>query len=122
MGEIRRLQLEHKAWMHYNFPDQDPIDGLLGMVEEIGELAHAVLKHKQNIRSIDVTTFREMQEDAVADTFIFMMSYCNSNDIDLEDCILKTWAKVQQRDWQVNPEDAHELNDAEAAAEEATWD
>lgn len=122
MGEIRRLQLEHKVWIEHNFPDQDPIDGLLGMIEEVGELSHAVLKHKQNIRGIDVTAFRAMQEDALADCFIFMMSYCNSNGIDLEYCILETWAKVQQRDWQANPENAHELTDAEAAAEEATWD
>ena len=101
---IRQLQGEQRRWAEHNFPQQEPVDGLLGMVEEIGELSHAFLKGKQRIRGMeDPAKVREAVVDAIGDTFIYMMSFCNTNQIDLQDCILETWKRVQQRDWQANP-------------------
>ena len=106
-GNIARIQSEHKAWLAHNFPDQAPLDGFLGIVEEVGELSHAILKYKQGIRGHaagEVDHYTEDVADAIGDLFIFMCSFCNSNNLDLEYIILKTWDKVIVRDWQANPE------------------
>ena len=44
MPLIRELQQEHRSWLNHNFPNQGTIDPFLGMVEEVGELAHGLLK------------------------------------------------------------------------------
>jgi len=107
VGTITQIQAEHARWLEHNFPDQTPLDGFLGMVEEVGELSHALLKYKQGIRGHaagEMNHYSEAVEDAMGDLFIFMCSFCNSNHLDLETIIMKTWEKVQQRDWQFDPE------------------
>jgi NTP pyrophosphatase (non-canonical NTP hydrolase) len=102
---IFQMQAEHLRWLAHNFPDQKPYQPLLGIVEEVGELAHAHLKAEQNIREASECMIepRAMMFDAVGDTFIYLMSYCNSNGLDLQTCVEDTWRRVQQRDWQKDP-------------------
>lgn len=109
---IEALQQEHLVWVQHNFPDalNDSSQGLLGLVEEVGELAHAQLKGIQGIRHTP-EEIAEMKIDAVADIFIYLMSYCNSEGIDAASAINSTWDKVAKRDWVANP------MDADAAAE-----
>ncbi len=105
-GTIARLQQEHKEWLAHNFPQQQPWDPFLGMVEEVGELAHALLKYKQAIRGhkdMDPDKFKDEVVDSLGDLFIYMMSYCNSNNLDLEYIITKVWDKVKYRDWKADP-------------------
>lgn len=99
---IRSLQVEHRGWLEHNFPIQDPIEPLLGLGEELGELMHAHLKGMQGIRHTP-EEIEDMKFDAVGDIFIYLMSYCNASGIDLEDAVLTTWRKVSQRDWQADP-------------------
>jgi len=97
---LKELQADHRRWLAHNFPKQQAHEPLLGLVEEVGELAHAHLKSAQGIREIDA----EMDKvDAVGDIFIYLMSYCNSNGIDLEKAIAITWERVSARDWQADP-------------------
>lgn len=105
---IRAMQEQHKRWLNHNFPNQLPHDGLLGIMEEVGELSHAHLKHQQRIRGIDREKYIEMAEDALGDIFIYMLSYCNTNGLDLETIVEDTWTIVSARDWSVHPEDANE--------------
>jgi NTP pyrophosphatase (non-canonical NTP hydrolase) len=103
---IRELQREHKLWLDYNFPKQKAHQPLLGLVEEVGELAHAHLKFEQGIRE-GTETLQEilaLKADAVGDIFIYLMSYCNSSHIDLEGCIRMAWAEVKRRDWIKDPQ------------------
>jgi NTP pyrophosphatase (non-canonical NTP hydrolase) len=107
MGLIRQIQSEHKTWLEHNFPDQTPLDGFLGMVEEMGEMSHAILKYKQGIRGHvagDADQYTDDLADALGDLFIFMCSFCNSNHLNLEDIVLLTWERVKHRDWQADPE------------------
>jgi NTP pyrophosphatase (non-canonical NTP hydrolase) len=100
MVSIVALQHEHNKWLNHNFPNQRAHEPLLGLMEEVGELAHAHLKSAQGIREIDA----EMDKvDAVGDIFIYLMSYCNSNNIDLDKAIAVTWERVSARDWQTDP-------------------
>lgn len=94
---IGELQTQHRMWLNHNFPDQPPHSPLLGIVEEVGELAHAHLKREQGIRRNE--NHDEGVIDALGDLFIYMLSYCNTNFIDLEHVVMTTWRQVAQRDW-----------------------
>lgn len=109
MGRIAELQAEHLEWQKYNFPNQTTEQAFLGMIEEMGELAHAQLKFQQGIRGYftdgepDMILYRNDLEDGIADLFIFALGWCNGMGIDLESAIEHTWDKVKARDWQANP-------------------
>ncbi len=101
---LQTLQTVHMLWLEKNFPQQQPADPLLGVVEEVGELAHAHLKASQSIRG----TPEELQaeaRDAIGDIVIYLASYCNTNGYDLEDCVSRAWSEVKKRDWQKYPKD-----------------
>lgn len=102
---LRQLQLELKPWQAHNFPNRQPVEPLLGVAEETGELCHAHLKGVQKIRHTPEEV-RSMKEDAVADIIVYLADYCNAEGIDLEAALFKTWSKVKQRDWQKNKLDA----------------
>jgi NTP pyrophosphatase (non-canonical NTP hydrolase) len=102
MGQIRKLQASHRTWVNANFPLQLSHQPLLGLVEEVGELAHAQLKMEQGIRG-SVEEQHAYKIDAIGDIFIYLMSYCNASGLDLEDIVIHTWEKVKRRDWQADP-------------------
>lgn len=101
--DLRQFQEEHKRWRDHNFPTFRETDGLLGVVEEVGELAHAHLKMQQGIRGGE-DKFRADAEDAIGDILVFLMSYCNTNDFVLADCLERAWNEVKDRDWIKYPE------------------
>lgn len=83
MNYIKKISEEHKIWTSKNFPDAELIDYILGIIEEVGELSHHVLKRKQNIRNNE--NHEEEIKDAVADICIFIIGYCNKSFIDVND-------------------------------------
>lgn len=102
---LRTMQAEHKAWALYNFGERSWQDPFMGMVEELGELAHAKLKQKQGIRG----TYEEHEsaaKDSVGDFMIYLSDFCNTQDPpwDLEEIIETTWNHVKQRDWKKDPQ------------------
>lgn len=104
---LRQLQDEQRPWVAHNFPERTTWMPLLGVMEELGELAHAHLKQAQGIRTHE--DHNELARDAVADIVIFLADYCSARGFDLETLVSETWAKVKQRDWRVNPDTAHEV-------------
>lgn len=70
-----RLIAERNEWVAHNFPDNKlprPQETTLGLIEEIGELAHSHLKELQNIRG----TAEEHQanaKDAVGDATVYLL-------------------------------------------------
>jgi NTP pyrophosphatase (non-canonical NTP hydrolase) len=81
-----------------------PHQPLLGITEEVGELAHVHLKREQGIRRLGGDNGYNLACDALGDIFIYMLSYANSNHIDLEEAITSTWERVEQRDWVDDPD------------------
>jgi len=81
-----------------NFPQNSPLDPFLGIVEEVGELSHAILKSKQGIRQSSGDVILKI-EDALGDILIFMLDFAGRNNIDLEYCLSSTWNEVQKRNW-----------------------
>lgn len=101
---LRVFQDEHRDWLKYNFPDQAPHDALLGLAEEVGELAHAHLKFEQGIRGLNEAEYRRQAGDAIGDIMIYLASYCNTNGFDMAWELEKAWEEVRARDWQTHPE------------------
>lgn len=111
---IKTLQQEQKQWAEYNFPKKPNWNmmlgtgALLGIIEEVGELAHAHLKEAQGIRG-DQTKHQAAAKDALGDIFIYMLDYMSSRGWDAERIIEETWMEVKKRDWRKNPTDAAEI-------------
>lgn len=95
---LKDLQEQLKPWVEYNFGEHPSWHALLGVQEEVGELAHAYLKREQKIRG---TTEQHniAIKDAIADTIIFLADFANHEGIDLEETLALVWNLVKQRDW-----------------------
>jgi NTP pyrophosphatase (non-canonical NTP hydrolase) len=79
--DFTKIQAEHKEWSAKNFPDQKAHHCLLGMIKEVGELAHAQLKLEQGIRVNE--DHIAARRDAIADIALYLIGFCNYNKIDL---------------------------------------
>jgi len=88
-------QQEIHEWSLKNFPEQTATQSLLGVVEEVGELAHHVLKKQQNITQHEDHDCEI--KDAIGDIVIFLSEFCSRSGIDLEECVEEVWGRVQKR-------------------------
>lgn len=79
---LKEIQSELKVWTEYNFGKPEPEIPIFGMIEELGELSHAILKEKQGIRQSD---FLADKKDAIADLTIYVLNYCNLKEIIVEE-------------------------------------
>lgn len=171
---LNKLSQEVGKWADKNFKVYAPD---LGMIEELGEAVHCILKRRQGIRGMkDDSVFLPKLKDALADYMIYMMHYCYLNkisipmgtlehegrtpvmnekeaifeltsacsdfcsteegsdrtasvvgaiealctlaaeyDIDFDETVEQTWARVSKRDWNKNPNDADKVAEREAA-------
>lgn len=100
MIDLQSIQKEQAEWSKKNFGEQYTWEPLLGVVEEVGELAHAHLKEHQNIRLNE--QHEENAKDAIGDVVIYMLNYCNLRGFDLEEIIKETWNQVSKRNWTKN--------------------
>ena len=104
MIDLRQKELSD--WADLNFGDlrADTMECIVGMIEELGELAHVVLKRKQRIReAADGGDFKLEIGDAFADVVIFGIQAMTCEGIDAEAVIKKTINTVLQRDFKNNP-------------------
>lgn len=166
--KIEKLVWEVDAWASKNFPIRLP---RIGVLEEVGELAHCFLKNIQKIRGYgDDAFFKEKAGDAIADIAIYVFNdmaiaqcasacilkeadpfdytdtdelqerlgllaeeaamllgtieddgicqtkilsmirdFADALDLDFEKIVDETWAKVSQRDWTKNPDNADQV-------------
>ena len=105
---INDIQTAVGLWTARNFP-ADPADPkrktlqcALGVCEEAGELAHAVLKRDQGIRGTAAEHEAAMQ-DAIGDVVIYLMDLCCREGWSLAAIIEATAAQVLKRDWIADP-------------------
>jgi NTP pyrophosphatase (non-canonical NTP hydrolase) len=97
------LQEEQRAWSMKNFGPHPWWHVFLGMVEEMGELSHAVLKQEQGIRKGEDLRAKEI--DSVGDLVVYLADFCCCRGINLEQTIKDVWSEVKRRDWKKNPVD-----------------
>ena len=83
--ELRVIQLEVAVWNEFNFPNNTKENCILGIVEEIGELSHCILKQNQGIRKESST--EEKLQDAIGDIVIYALNYCNYCGIDIMEAL-----------------------------------
>jgi NTP pyrophosphatase (non-canonical NTP hydrolase) len=98
------LQAERNVWAATNFPDDTLVDSVMGAVEELGELAHHLLKRKQGIRG-DAAFHTAEIEDAVADCVIFLAGVATHEQFDFGHAVQKAWDRVKERDWTIHPQE-----------------
>ena len=96
------MQKEIGEWGEHNFPKMQPHHAFLGVVEEVGEFAHSLLKSEMGIRG-SVKEHEEKMKDAVADAAIFAMHLCAMKKWDFEQLVRETWAVVRKRDFRKFP-------------------
>lgn len=112
---LARLQYQHEAWSRrqpWNQPHlvatehiellQHASEPLMGLQEELGELAHAHLKATQGIRG----TWDEHEaaaRDAVGDILLYLADYCSRRGWSLQEIAEQVGREVWARDWTKNP-------------------
>ena len=96
--DLTTLQRERNPWVAHNFPGDTIENSIFGAVEEIGELSHHYLKHKQKIRGNEVEHIDGMV-DSVADCVIFLAGVCTHLEVDYGTIVQQTWDAVKCRDW-----------------------
>lgn len=107
---LTKLQRQLKEWQERNFDDDctGPEWMALGATEELGEVAHIIVKAKQRIRQhqagLDDKSLNELA-DGVADTVIYLMQLCSHLGIDFGKTLFYTAGTVMQRDWRRNKTD-----------------
>lgn len=102
--EVRELIGNIVSWQEYNFGPSygTGYRNLLGVIEEVGELAHAQLKGEQGIRH-KPEEILPMKVDAIGDILVFLINYCTSQGIDLIECLEAAWGEIKDRDWRKFP-------------------
>jgi len=79
----------------------------VGAVEEMGELARAILKNAQGIRGFDdKKKFLESAGDAIADILVYLTQLATSLRLDIGLLFYETAKVVMNRDWTKHPKDA----------------
>jgi NTP pyrophosphatase (non-canonical NTP hydrolase) len=116
---MKKTQQELFDWQCKNFPESSLMDlpkeelvrmikilqMTLGMCEEVGEVAHAVLKGSQKIRE-GVNGFpKDLVCDGIGDNHIYANQLLSFLEISMEECVRKTVSHVLKRDWTNNPLD-----------------
>jgi len=105
---IDQIQNIQELWERYNFGEQPLTNAMLGVVEEVGELSHLLLKRDQKIREGSHESeelFKAKITDAVGDITIYLMSLCTKFGINFCGAVEKTSFEVFKRDWKKFPKD-----------------
>lgn len=102
-SNVFEFQERVRLWNEYNFPNKKLADRpsdqpLKGIVEELGELAHADLKEQQGIRGTKAELDEEAK-DALGDMLVYMADYATQRGWSLADCMAKAWNDIRERDW-----------------------
>lgn len=101
---LQRIQGEREKWARHNFPNAGAKEHALGVCEEAGELAHAVLKLDPG--SADGGPIRGTRDelldevaDALGDLLIYACGVASDCGLDLSFCLQGAWDEVKDRDW-----------------------
>jgi len=97
MLTIEEFQTQQLAWTQHNFGEAPEYHPLLGIVEEMGELAHSKLKSLQGIRG-SMAIHDAEGKDAIGDCTIFLTDYCTKKSWQLNEILnVTTFDDLQKR-------------------------
>lgn len=82
--KVKAIQKDMYQWKFHNFGGliKNGHQNMLGIIEEVGELSHSILKQQQQIRLKPGKTYEDMMKDAIGDIFIFLMNYLSERKIE----------------------------------------
>ena len=115
---LAEIQKSVGEWAQRNFGNNQskhPIDNnigpmgslcpLLGIIEEVGELAHCVLKAHQGIRGFnDSEKYLTERDDALGDILIYLCDFATREGVNLQETLNKVFHRVVlKRNWVENP-------------------
>jgi len=99
---LKVYQREIGEWAARNFGDEKGFipwnQPFMGLVEEVGELSHALLKQWQGIRGTS-EEHEASAKDAVGDILVYLFHLCHVKGWDVQDILEDVWSKVGQRNW-----------------------
>jgi len=98
---LSEIQTDQILWSEWNFGNHPAWHPLLGIQEEVGELAHAFLKRTQGIRKNQ--DHDAAIRDAVGDIVIYLMDFCSCEGIDLQEAVEDALDTVRKRNWKADP-------------------
>lgn len=84
--------------MEYNFDHRDPVLATLGLCEEAGELARAVVKMAEGIRGTPHEWKIEAAKE-LGDVIIKAAQVADFLGLDLHAEVWGRWDEIQRRDW-----------------------
>jgi len=93
---MKQTQQQVGEWHERTFPDSTASEMFEGIVEEVGELAHARLKGRQGLMKNAVAE----EKDAIGDILVFLLNYCNKRGFCLETILAETWEEVRTRNYE----------------------
>lgn len=102
MIDIEEYQKRLKDWQILHFGSSPPEWLTVGMMEELGEMAHTLLKYQQGIREHrekDVEKFKKQLADDFGDVVVYGMQVLTHFGINAEDAMRDTFEHVLKRDW-----------------------
>ena len=95
--DLERMQGEIKAHMESQGVKQTDELMLIGALEELGEVAHALLKYRQKV--MGYTTEKCLAEiaDGVGDVIIYLSQLCQETGISIETSLMEAADRVLNR-------------------------
>lgn len=103
-SQLDRIQDERAKWARHNFPNAGAKEHALGVCEEAGELAHAILKLDPGTASGDSirgsrSELLDEVADALGDLLVYACGVATDCGLALSDCLQAAWDEVKDRDW-----------------------
>ena len=105
-GLLWTFQQDVATWRKRNFPKDGPTVGVCVLAEEVGELAHCIVKRHQGIRLETATP--AMEEDAFGDVLISLAALADQAGVHLGTAVEDTWFRVRERDWRPEQSDVED--------------
>jgi len=95
--DLERMQGEIKAHMESQGVKQTDELMLIGALEELGEVSHAILKYKQGIMGYTVEKCLAEIADGVGDVVIYLSQLCEETGLSIETSIMEAADRVLNR-------------------------
>ena len=106
--KLSDMQKEVYRWSTKNFGRPQirfHVNSFLGVVEEVGELAHCILKASQGIRG-SFSEHVDKAADAIGDIIVYLLDFTEGNKaifkVDVDYILARVWARVKHRDWTID--------------------
>ncbi len=101
------FQEDVRSWAERNFdtpqcPTCRSALLLLGVMEELGEVARIELKRAQGIRFTDEEADEQTQAE-VGDVLVYLANYCAKRGFSMAQAVNRKWSEVRRRNWTRDP-------------------